>query len=234
MSELARDGDGVALNPARHYADAFRLLADSRAVRPKYNLHPRLAILGPLEARLLDFDLVILGGLNEGKWPAQTATDPWLSRPMRRALGLESPERRIGLSAHDFASLAASRRVLLTRSKKENGSPAVASRWLLRLQQLATGMGAQEILGARADILSWARQLDDGPRVTRATRPAPAPPAIDTATLAFGHRSGDLDSRPLRDLCKACSAPETAQSDSNRKPGPQNAAAPFTAHWKNS
>ena len=177
MNELARDGDGIALHPARHYADAFRLLADSRAVRPKYNLHPRLAILGPLEARLLDFDLVILGGLTEGKWPAQTATDPWLSRPMRRALGLESPERRIGLAAHDFASLATCRTVLLTRSKKENGSPAVASRWLLRLQQLAMGMGAQEILGARTDnILSWARQLDDGPGVKRAPRPAPAPP----------------------------------------------------------
>ncbi len=92
-----RDGAGIALHPASHYADAFRTLAGSARSGRNYNLHPRLAILGPLEARLLDFDLVILAGLNEGKWPAQTATDPWLSRPMRQALGLESPERRIGL-----------------------------------------------------------------------------------------------------------------------------------------
>ena len=40
----------------------------------------------------------------------ETRSDPWLSRPMRRALGLDLPERRIGLSAHDFAqSLGAAR-----------------------------------------------------------------------------------------------------------------------------
>ncbi len=177
MSELCRDGAGIPLHPAGHYADVFRELAQLRAVRPNYNLHPRLAILGPLEARLLDFDLIILGSLNEGKWPAQTATDPWLSRPMRHALGLDSPERRIGLAAHDFASLAASRTVLLTRSQKQNGSPTVPSRWLLRLKQLASGMGVETMLNARSDLIKWANQLDRSDPVKRATRPAPAPPA---------------------------------------------------------
>jgi ATP-dependent helicase/nuclease subunit B len=176
MRELMRDATGIALHPARQYADAFRSLADSVPVRSNYNLHPRLAILGPLEARLLDFDLVILGGLNEGKWPAQAATDPWLSRPMRQMLGLESPERRIGLSAHDFASLAAGRTVLLTRSVKENGSPTVASRWLLRLKQLAKGAGVQDALNARNDLIGWARQLDAGAPAKRMGRPAPTPP----------------------------------------------------------
>ena len=62
--------------------------------------------VGPLEARLQSFDLLVLGGLNEGTWPVAAGTDPWLSRPMRAQLGLESPERRIGLAAHDFATLA--------------------------------------------------------------------------------------------------------------------------------
>ena len=66
-------------------------------MRPPYNRQKRLAILGPLEARLLDFDLVVLGGLNEGTWPRDAATDPWLSRPMRAQLGLDPPERRTGL-----------------------------------------------------------------------------------------------------------------------------------------
>ena len=176
LSELSRDGAGISLHPASHYADVFQELVQLRAVRPNYNLHPRLAILGPLEARLLDFDLVILGGLNEGKWPAQTSSDPWLSRPMRNALGLESPERRIGLSAHDFASLAASPMVLLTRSQKENGSPAVPSRWLMRLKQLASGLGPEKLLSARSDLMKWAAELDRADPVKRATRPAPAPP----------------------------------------------------------
>ena len=84
IGELIRDGDGIALADGRHYAELFFDLAETRAVRLPYNRQKRLAILGPLEARLLDFDLVVLGGLNEGTWPRDAATDPWLSRPMRR------------------------------------------------------------------------------------------------------------------------------------------------------
>jgi ATP-dependent helicase/nuclease subunit B len=176
IDALTREGADIALSPPIHYAESFRALADMRAVRPLYNLHPRLAILGPLEARLLDFDLVILAGLNEGQWPAEAATDPWLSRPMREKFGLEAPERRTGLAAHDFMSLAASRHVLITRALKENGAPTVASRWLLRIKQLAKGLGRESALHARDDVLQWARALDSGPREPRVARPSPCPP----------------------------------------------------------
>jgi len=43
-------------------------------VRTAFGRHPRLAILGPLEARLQRFDLVVLGGLNEGAWPRSPGT----------------------------------------------------------------------------------------------------------------------------------------------------------------
>ena len=62
-----------------------------------------MRIYGPLEARLQSVDRLVLGGLVEGVWPPETRADPWLSRPMRHELGLDLPERRIGLSAHDFA-----------------------------------------------------------------------------------------------------------------------------------
>ncbi|HEY4265603.1 MAG TPA: double-strand break repair protein AddB [Micropepsaceae bacterium] len=176
IDSLSREGRDIALVPARHYAESFRALATARAVRPLYNLHPRLAILGPLEARLLDFDLVILSGLNEGQWPPEAATDPWLSRPMREKLGLEAPERRTGLAAHDFASLAASHNVLLTRALKENGAPTIASRWLLRIKQLANGLSRESALAARHDLLRWARALDESRREPRVARPAPRPP----------------------------------------------------------
>ena len=39
----------------------------------------------------------VLGGLNEGTWPAEAATDPWLNRPMREALGL--PYRLFGFDS---------------------------------------------------------------------------------------------------------------------------------------
>ena len=60
--------------------------------------------IGLLEARLTESDRVMLGGFVEGAWPPESRTDAWLSRPMRLELGLDLPERRIGLWAHDFAS----------------------------------------------------------------------------------------------------------------------------------
>ncbi len=101
-------------------------------VRPRFNRHRAIAILGPLEARLQGFDLTILGGLNESTWPQTAPADPWFSRPMRETLGLEQPERAIGLAAHDFAGLAAGGDILLTRAAKVDGAPTIASRWLQR------------------------------------------------------------------------------------------------------
>ena len=168
----------VAIPPieAGAYAPLFRALASEVAVRPAYGRHPRLAILGPLEARLQSFDLVILGGLNEGTWPRAAATDPWFSRPMRAALGLEQPERAIGLAAHDFATLAAAPNVILTRAKKADGAPAVASRWVLRLIQLARGLGLETQLVSRTNYAAIHAALEEPAAVKPVAPPMPCPP----------------------------------------------------------
>lgn len=176
IKELMLHGPDVALSPARSYADLFRQLAEARMVRPRFGGHPRLAILGPLEARLQSFDLLVLGGLNEGGWPAEAATDPFLSRPMRAVLGLEAPERRLGLAAHDFTMLASGPRVLLTRALKQDGSPTTASRWLLRMKQLAIGLKLADKFDARHALRDWARRLDSAAPEPRAKRPSPKPP----------------------------------------------------------
>ena len=157
------------------YPVLFRALAEERAVRPAFGRHPRLAILGPLEARLQSFDTVILGGLNEGTWPQSAAVDPWLSRPMRKALGLEQPERAIGLSAHDFAMLAAGPRVVLTRALKSEGAPTIASRWLQRLEQLTKGLKLHDRLASTHPYDAWSRALNETP-TTRMKPPRPRPP----------------------------------------------------------
>ncbi|HVV64578.1 MAG TPA: double-strand break repair protein AddB [Rhizomicrobium sp.] len=158
------------------YAPLFRSLARAIPIRPVYGRHPRLSILGPLEARLLRFDLVILGGLNEGTWPRAAAADPWFSRPMRKALGLESPEFRIGQSAHDFATLAAGPRVLMTRATKVDGAPTIASRWVQRLVQLARGLGLHERLAAGQTYAAIRAALEEPAAVRPERRPAPRPP----------------------------------------------------------
>lgn len=176
LAEMGIDGADIRLGDGEGYAQLFRELAEGRAVRPRFGRHPRLAILGRLEARLQHYDLVVLGALNEGTWPMEASTDPWLSRPMRAKLGLEPPERRIGLAAHDFASLAAGPRVLLTRALKQEGAPTVPSRWLLRLKQFARGLDLEVKLAPEKPWLAWARAIDDRPPAKRAPRPAPTPP----------------------------------------------------------
>ena len=89
------------------------------AVRPRFGKHPRLFIWGPLEARLQQADLLVLGGLNEGTWPAESAIDPWLNRPMRQGFGLP----RAGAQDRPLPRTISSRRwarreVLLTRAER--------------------------------------------------------------------------------------------------------------------
>jgi ATP-dependent helicase/nuclease subunit B len=98
---------------------------------------------------------------------------------MRKALGLPAPERRIGLSAHDFAQGACAPKVVLLSRERRGGAPAVPSRWLWRLRTLIAGAGLDP--PAWPEVLSWARTLDaplaDPPAALRtAVRPRPAPP----------------------------------------------------------
>ena len=54
---------------------------------------------------------------------------------MRHEIGLDLPERRIGLSAHDFAQMMGADEVILSHAAKVGGAPAVASRFLHRLKR---------------------------------------------------------------------------------------------------
>jgi len=185
--------DQPAIAPSS-YAPLFRQLALEPKVRATFGQHPRLAILGAGEARLQRFDLTILGGLNEGTWPAAAPADPWFSRPMRRALGIEQPEREIGKAAHDFAMLAAGPDVLMTRALKADGAPTVPSRWLQRLEQLLLGLHPglpkeqrrlEHLLPPATDFAALATQMQAAPALVRLPRPHPTPPvALRPRTLS--------------------------------------------------
>jgi ATP-dependent helicase/nuclease subunit B len=158
----------------------MRNLMRGKVVRKRYGSHPRLSILGPLEARMLSADVIILGGLNEGTWPAAPQPGPFLSRGMRREMGLSLPERRYGLAAHDFFELAANPTVFLTRSKRSESGPTVASRWLWRLQTLLQGAAkdGSKWLQPDQDYAAWAEALDHvmPKHVVKAEPPEPKPP----------------------------------------------------------
>ena len=176
FSELREHAALCGPLPPASFPALLDALLEGQSVRPRYGQHPRLFIWGPLEARLQQASRIILGGLNEGVWPATANVDPWLSRPMRLRFGLPAPERRIGLAAHDFVQAASGPDVILTRSRRQGGAPAAPSRWWLRLENLLTGIGEALRLDGAAPWLEFAQLLDAPSRAAAVTPPRPRPP----------------------------------------------------------
>jgi len=166
-----------ALRPiaGRHYPALLEELMAGSVARSSWETHPRLHIWGPLEARLQQADLLILGSLNEGTWPGAAEADPWMSRPMRAAFGLPPPERRIGLAAHDFTQGFAAPRVVLTRARRVEGTPTVPSRWLTRLEAVMAACGLS-FAEDSSQWLDWHDRLDRPDAWVRPAPPAPRPP----------------------------------------------------------
>lgn len=116
------------------YTGFFNVLCSEQNVRSRFGFSPRVKILGPIEARLNQYDVTIIAEANEGVWPKIPEADLWMSRPMKQKLGLPPLEKSIGIGAFDFAHLLAGKEVYVTRAQRLNGVPADKSRWLLRLE----------------------------------------------------------------------------------------------------
>lgn len=157
-----------------NYAVLLHELMVSQIIYPEENLHPRLAIMGLVEARMQASDLMILGGMNEGSIPPQPQADPWMSQHMRALIGLPTMFWRAGMAAHDVMMTMAAPRVLMTRSMLDAGAPTEPSRWWRRLQ---TVLKACEIPLPQNDYyagLDTKRHAQIAPpRIAPAMRPAP-------------------------------------------------------------
>ncbi|QCE32669.1 double-strand break repair protein AddB [Acetobacteraceae bacterium] len=158
---LSETMQGISITGLRNYLDGEEVS------------HPRVFILGILEARLLSFDRVILGGLNEGIWPPLANCGPWMGRMMRKSGGLFLPERRLGAFAQDFQAFACGTgEVIFSRSMRDAERPNIAAPWLIR---------AKALMGKGKDFpsfksLTWAKNLDIALHVKGAEQPFPKPP----------------------------------------------------------
>jgi ATP-dependent helicase/nuclease subunit B len=142
------------------------------AVRPSYGGHPRVAIYGLIESRMARADLVIAAGLNEGTWPARPATDRLLAPAVLRALGVPGADFRIGLAAHDLAATLGAPEVVLSRARRDESGPAIASRFLLRVQALLGELGDAHREEAAP---AFAAAIDFAPAAEPYPRPEPEP-----------------------------------------------------------
>lgn len=173
------DGTGQGLTGRfGEYPAFFSTLARERPLAPPLSAsEPRVKILGLLEARLLGADRVVLGGLDEGIWPPATETDAFLNRPMRAKLGLSSPERRIGQTAHDFVQLLGHRDVVITRARKRESRPMVRSRFLERIKAFGGEANWAELVAAGERYRGFARALEQPERLPPLKPPEPRPGA---------------------------------------------------------
>ena len=182
VNDLLNAGDVLDSVTGADYPALLETLMAGISVRPRYSRHPRLHIWGLLEARMQQADVMILGGLNEATWPPEVKPSPWMSRPMLKDFGLLAPERRSGQTAHDFAQAFAVPRVVLTRATRVDGTPQVASPWLLRLDNLLerlgvkTGLKKEPPFAAAEPWLAWAKALDRPAESRQITEPKPTPP----------------------------------------------------------
>lgn len=175
LSQLREQVNGLPPVRPAEYPLLLKELLMAESVRPSYGTHPRLALLGQIEARLIHAHRVILAGLNEGTWPPDSGVDPFLSRPMKQQFGLPPPERTTGLSAHDFVQGFCAAEVYLTRSRTMGGAPAIPARWLSRLDTVLNALSTSLDILRHPDIEKWRTAIHHVDAITPATRPAPTP-----------------------------------------------------------
>jgi|GEM_PF-4593229 len=115
---------------AADYAALVRLALGSVRVAEGAT-HKGVVLMGPLEARLMDFDRVIVPQAVEGIWPAH-GSDPWLSDAHLRALGMPEGALRERLAGAEFEGLVngGSREVVVSWCPKLDGEDRVPSRFL--------------------------------------------------------------------------------------------------------
>jgi len=174
FGELSAKAMPEPLLRSTDYAALADYVMRESIVRGPMRAHPRLKILGLLEARLIHADVMLLAGLDEAIWPPQVETGPFLNRPMRAELDLTPPERRIGQTAHDFVQALGTRNVILSRATKRGGSPTVPSRFLQRLEALAGEHFTQTRKKGEA-LLALTRRLDRPKTIEAIARPEPRP-----------------------------------------------------------
>jgi ATP-dependent helicase/nuclease subunit B len=177
LVRLEIESHAKALQPC-DFATACTLIINiikGQTFKNLQNPHPRLAIYGLLEARMMPADVWVMGALNETKWPAQPDPGPWVNRPMRDIIGLQQPEREIGVSAHDFTQGLGYSKVYVTLSKRVDGAPLVPSRWILRLQAILQIANLQSELDQGLDWLELAKSIDDPCAMRPIAKPKPAP-----------------------------------------------------------
>lgn len=116
------------------YYSILTYILSEQSYSDNYSINEAVNIISPAEARLINYDLVVITELNDGVFPLNISTDPWMSKSMRKSFGLPAKEIDVGKSCYDFIQLLSQKHVLLTRSVTDGDVSTFKSRFLQRLE----------------------------------------------------------------------------------------------------
>jgi ATP-dependent helicase/nuclease subunit B len=134
FQDLVEQSDCIEVINIQDYISLLAYLLSEQSYSEKYSIYPAINIISLQESRLINYDLVIVPNLNDGVFPVNIATDPYMSKSMRLKFGLPIKEVEIGEVCYDFIQLLSQKEVLLSRSSKMNGETTTKSRFLQRLE----------------------------------------------------------------------------------------------------
>ena len=214
LFDTAREQPAASLTGTfADYPSFFHRLMAGQLARRAAPAHPRVRILGPLEARLLPADRVVLGGLDEGRGrrsPGRPlAQPPDAARARARSAGAAHRPggARFRAGARRARRDPDARRQGRGRADGRLALPAAAGgrRWARRA-------GRRRVRAAR-HYLAWARALDCPGKVDAGRNRAPKPPRADARPNALSVTEIEtLAARSLHDLCAACPQARAARS----------------------
>jgi ATP-dependent helicase/nuclease subunit B len=134
------------------YNILLKYFLNQQSYSEEFSVYPAVNIIKAEEARLIDYDLVVIFNCNDGFFPVNTPNDPWLNNSMREKIGLMVKGCEIGRAHYDFIQLLSQRRVLITRSVKVDNKITFKSRFLQRLESFLKCEGLE--LKANEEIIN--------------------------------------------------------------------------------
>jgi ATP-dependent helicase/nuclease subunit B len=93
-------------------------------------------ILSPIEARLLEFDLIILASCNEDDFPA-LETSSWIGSKIKKELKVNKNLKKIGQNGFDLYHYLSCKKIIITHTNNKLGNKFVESPFITKIKTLS-------------------------------------------------------------------------------------------------
>lgn len=160
----------ITLDP-QNILTTFKTLLGQLSYFEKSDADAPIQILSTIEARLLNFDLLIIGSLNEGDFP-QIENENWLGKKIKKDLGIDRSLKKIGQNAFDFCNYLSNKSVTLTRCRTRNSEVLIESPFLLKFKTICQKL---EINLNRGEKYFSLLKKINSPQIKKIQAPNPIP-----------------------------------------------------------